>query len=49
MISPEFLRRYTYFAGISEEGLKQIAMIAEENRFPPTPGFSTRAIRPATC
>ncbi len=34
MISPEVLRRYTYFAGISEEGLKQIAMIAEEKSFP---------------
>jgi CRP/FNR family transcriptional regulator, cyclic AMP receptor protein len=30
MISPEVLRRYTYFAGIGEEGLKQISMIAEE-------------------
>jgi CRP/FNR family transcriptional regulator, cyclic AMP receptor protein len=34
MISPEVLRRYTYFAGISEEGLKQIAMIAEEKSIP---------------
>jgi CRP/FNR family transcriptional regulator, cyclic AMP receptor protein len=30
MISPEVLRRYAYFAGIGEEGLKQISMIAEE-------------------
>lgn len=30
MISPEVLRRYTYFSGISEDGLKQIAMIADE-------------------
>ena len=30
MISPELLRRYPYFAGISDESLKQIAMIAEE-------------------
>jgi CRP/FNR family transcriptional regulator, cyclic AMP receptor protein len=34
MISPEVLRRYPYFAGISEEGLKQIAMIAEEKSIP---------------
>jgi CRP/FNR family transcriptional regulator, cyclic AMP receptor protein len=34
MISPESLRRYTYFAGISEEGLKQIAMIADEKAIP---------------
>ena len=34
MISSELLRRYTYFAGISEEGLKQIAMIAEEKAIP---------------
>jgi CRP/FNR family transcriptional regulator, cyclic AMP receptor protein len=30
MISPEVLRRYPYFAGINEESLKQLAMIAEE-------------------
>ena len=30
MISPEVLRRYPYFAGISEESLKQVAMIADE-------------------
>jgi CRP/FNR family transcriptional regulator, cyclic AMP receptor protein len=34
MISPEILRRYPYFGGISEESLKQIAMIAEEKCFP---------------
>ena len=34
MISPEILNRYTYFAGISEEGLKHIAMIAEEKALP---------------
>jgi len=30
MISPEILRRYPYFAGINDESLKQLAMIAEE-------------------
>ena len=30
MISPEVLRRYTYFVGLSDESLKQLAMIAEE-------------------
>jgi CRP/FNR family transcriptional regulator, cyclic AMP receptor protein len=30
MISPEVLRRYPYFGGISEESLKQLAMIAED-------------------
>jgi CRP/FNR family cyclic AMP-dependent transcriptional regulator len=34
MISPEILRRYPYFAGIREESLKQLAMIAEEKRIP---------------
>ena len=34
MISPETLSRYTYFAGISDEGLKRIAMIAEEKAIP---------------
>lgn len=34
MISPEVLRRYPYFAGIGEESLKQIAMIAEEKHVP---------------
>src|SRR3989339_837083 len=30
MISPEVLRRYPYFASISEDSLKAIAMMAEE-------------------
>jgi CRP/FNR family transcriptional regulator, cyclic AMP receptor protein len=30
MISPEILRRYSYFAGIDDVVLRQIAMIAEE-------------------
>ena len=30
MISPEMLRRWPYFAGISEESLKAVAMIADE-------------------
>jgi len=30
MISPEILRRYPYFAGINEDSLRQLAMIAEE-------------------
>lgn len=30
MISPELLRRYPYFADISEESLRQVAMISEE-------------------
>ena len=30
MISPELLRRYPYFGGISEESLKAVAMIADE-------------------
>jgi CRP/FNR family transcriptional regulator, cyclic AMP receptor protein len=34
MISPETLRRYTCFAGLSEQSLKQIAMIGEEKRVP---------------
>jgi CRP/FNR family transcriptional regulator, cyclic AMP receptor protein len=34
MISPEILRRYTYFAGIGEEAIKQIAMFAEEKSIP---------------
>ena len=34
MISPEVLRRYPYFAGIDEESLKQLAMIAEEKTVP---------------
>ncbi len=34
MISPELLRGYPYFAGISEESLKAIAMMAEERNLP---------------
>ncbi len=34
MISPEVLRRYPYFAGIDDESLKQLAMIAEEKTVP---------------
>jgi CRP-like cAMP-binding protein len=34
MISPEVLRRYPYFAGIDDESLKQLAMIAEEKSVP---------------
>lgn len=34
MISPELLRRYPYFAGIDEECLKAVAMIAEEKFVP---------------
>jgi CRP/FNR family transcriptional regulator, cyclic AMP receptor protein len=34
MISPEILRRYPYFAGVDEESLKAVAMIAEEKRVP---------------
>ncbi len=34
MISPEMLRRYPYFAGVSDESLKEIAMIAEEKHVP---------------
>jgi CRP-like cAMP-binding protein len=34
MISPELLRRYPYFAGIRDESLKQLAMIAEEKSVP---------------
>ena len=30
MISPELLRRYPYFADVSEESLKRVAMISEE-------------------
>lgn len=33
MVSPEFLRRYPHFADLSEENLKDLAMIAEEKRF----------------
>lgn len=34
MVSPELLRRYPYFAKVSEETLKQIAMLAEERSYP---------------
>lgn len=34
MISPEVLRRYPYFAGIQDESLKQLAMIAGEEAIP---------------
>lgn len=34
MISPQILRRYPYFAGISEESLTQLAMIGEEKTVP---------------
>lgn len=30
MISPEVLRRYPYFADVSEESLKKVAMMSEE-------------------
>ena len=33
MISTESLRRYPYFADVSEDALKQVAMIAEEVAF----------------
>jgi CRP-like cAMP-binding protein len=33
MISPETLRRYPYFAGLSDEALKQVAMLAELRPF----------------
>jgi CRP-like cAMP-binding protein len=32
MISPEVLRRYPYFAAVSDASLKQLAMMAEEKR-----------------
>lgn len=34
MISPEVLRRYPYFASISEDSLKAMAMMAEEKAIP---------------
>ena len=34
MISPEVLRRYPYFGGISDESLKQVAMLADEVKVP---------------
>ncbi len=33
MISPELLRRYPFFGTLSEEQLRQIAMIAEEQTY----------------
>lgn len=33
MISPEMLRRYPYFAGVSENCLKDIAMASEKKQF----------------
>lgn len=33
MISPETLRRYTHFAGLSEECLKEVALISEQRSF----------------
>ena len=34
MISPEALRRYPYFAGVGEESLNAVAMMAEEKQVP---------------
>ncbi len=34
MISPELLRRYPYFAGISDESLKEVAMMCDEVTIP---------------
>jgi CRP/FNR family cyclic AMP-dependent transcriptional regulator len=34
MISPELLRRYTFFAMLTDEQLKAIAMVAEEKSYP---------------
>jgi CRP-like cAMP-binding protein len=34
MISPEFLRRYPFFAVLADEQLKAVAMIAEEKMYP---------------
>ncbi|TFH35942.1 MAG: cyclic nucleotide-binding domain-containing protein [Anaerolineales bacterium] len=33
MISPETLRRYPYFAGITEKCMRSVALLAEENIF----------------
>jgi CRP-like cAMP-binding protein len=33
MVSPEILRRYPYFAGLPEEALRQVAMLAEQRAF----------------
>ena len=34
MVSPELLRRYSFFAMLNDEQLKAIAMIAEEKSYP---------------
>jgi CRP/FNR family transcriptional regulator, cyclic AMP receptor protein len=34
MISPELLRRYPFFAALTDEQLKAIAMVAEEKKYP---------------
>ncbi len=34
MISPEILRRYPYFAAASDNGLRDLAMICEEEQIP---------------
>ena len=36
MISPESLRKYPFFVGLSEEELKQIAMITQEQTYGPS-------------
>ena len=33
MVSPELLRRFPFFAGLSDEELKSIAMISEEEKY----------------
>ncbi|UCC86734.1 MAG: cyclic nucleotide-binding domain-containing protein [Anaerolineales bacterium] len=33
MVSPELLRRFPFFAGLTEEELKSIAMISEEEKY----------------
>jgi CRP-like cAMP-binding protein len=35
MVSPELLRRFPYFHGVSDDVLKAVAMIAEEREFNP--------------
>ena len=34
MISPEILRRYPYFAAAKDEGLRDLAMLCEEELIP---------------
>jgi len=34
MVSPEILRRYPYFTGVTEQMLKEVAMISEEKSMP---------------